>query len=59
MQQGVFRSDFPVEFHLKKQGYQDLIDKTSIIMDFALLIEPGGIKKEEVENYEEVKNEII
>lgn len=36
-----------------------LIDKTEQIIDFALLIEPGGVKKEDVANYEEVKEQII
>ena len=55
----MYRSDFDVEFRLKKSGYQELIDKVEIIMDFALQVEPGHQNKSEILNYEEVKNEII
>jgi DNA polymerase epsilon subunit 1 len=55
LQTGVYRSDIPVKFKLMKEGYQDLIDRVEEIMDFALEKEMGGIKKEDVENYDEIK----
>ena len=58
LKQGVYRSDFPVEFRLKKQAYQMLIDKTEQILDFALLVEPGNQDKSQITNYDEVRDEI-
>lgn len=51
---GVYRSDIPVRFKLEKSGYQDLINKTEQIMDFALQVE-AKVNKDDVENYDEVK----
>ena len=58
LQQGVYRSDFPVKFNLVPDGYQKLIDNTDEILKFAIEIESGA-KVEEVENYEEVKADVI
>lgn len=58
MRTGVYRSDFPVEFRLEKSGYQSLIDKIPQIIDFALLVEPGHQKKDEITNYDEIRLEI-
>jgi len=55
---GVYSSDFPVKFKIEKQGYEDLIGQVDEIMNFALEIESGGIKKEDVENYDEIKDKI-
>ena len=56
---GVYRSDIPVKFKMQPAGYDWLLERVGAIMDFALEIESGGVKPEEVENYEEVKQEII
>ena len=39
LQQGVYRSDFPVKFKLVPDGYQKLIDATDEILKFAIEIE--------------------
>lgn len=58
LQQGVYRSDIPVKFRLVKEGYERLIEETDDIIKFAVEIE-GGAKVEDVENYEEVKRQIV
>jgi len=58
LQQGVYRSDIPVKFKLSKDGYQKLIDGVDEVMRFAIEVE-GNTKPEDVENYEEVKKEIV
>jgi DNA polymerase epsilon subunit 1 len=58
LQNGIYRSDLPVKFKLMKEGYQDLLDRVEEIIDFALEKEMGGIKKEDVENYDEIKTQI-
>ena len=55
---GVYRSDIPVKFKLKASAYDELMLQVGDIMNFALEIESGGIKPEEVENYDEVKAQI-
>ena len=55
---GVYRSDFPVKFKLKASGYDSLIAKTEKVMDFALEHELNT-KKEDVENYEQIRDEIV
>lgn len=58
LQQGVYRSDIPVKFKLQSEGYQKLIDETDDILKFAIKIESNS-KVEDVENYEEVKAQVI
>lgn len=55
---GVYRSDFPVKFKLKASGYDQLIAKAEKVMDFALEHELNT-KKEDVENYDEIRDEIV
>jgi DNA polymerase epsilon subunit 1 len=47
-----------VKFRLQKEGYQRLINETEDIIKFAVEIESNA-KVEDVENYEEVKEQII
>lgn len=58
LRQGVYRSDFPVKFKLEADRYDWLLERVEPIMDFALEIESGGLKKEDVENYDEIKTAI-
>ena len=58
LKQGVYRSDIPVKFKVNSDGFQGLIDITDTIMKFAIEIEENT-KVEDIENYEEVKTEII
>ena len=58
LQQGVYRSDIPVKFKLQSEGYQKLIDETDDILKFAIEIESNS-KVEDVENYEEVKAQVV
>ena len=55
---GVYRSDIPVKFKLQESGYDWLLERVGAIMDFALEIESGGLKPEDVENYDEIKADI-
>ena len=47
-----------MKFRLVKEGYQRLIEETDDIIKFAVEIE-GGAKVEDVENYEEVRRQIV
>ena len=47
-----------MKFRLVKEGYQRLIKETEDIIKFAVEIE-GGAKVEDVENYEEVRRQIV
>lgn len=49
---GVYRNDIKVKFRLEKQAYEKLNSEVESIMDFALNVELGGIKKEDVINYQ-------
>jgi len=48
-----------VEFKVKAAGYQGLIDIVDKIIDFSLQIEPGHVEKQNIINYDEIKNQII
>ena len=56
---GVYRSDIPVKFKMDSTAYDWLMEKTEEIMDFALNIESGGLSKDDVENYDEIKEQIV
>ena len=47
-----------MKFRLVKEGYQRLINETDDIIKFAVEIESGA-KVEDVENYEEVRRQIV
>lgn len=47
-----------MKFKLQESGYDWLLERVGAIMDFALEIESGGLKPEDVENYDEIKADI-
>ena len=54
---GVFRADHLQKFALDSAMYQTLIDRVDNALKFAIEVE-GGLKMEEVTNYEEVRTSI-
>jgi len=55
---GIYRSDFPQKFKVDKNVYNALIDNVDKVIEFAIEIEQG-LKKEDVENIEEVKQQVL
>ena len=58
LEAGVFRADLPVKFRLDASGYQKLIDGLDSALTFELEVE-GKLNKEEVTNYDAVKDKIM
>ena len=58
LESGVFRNDIPAKFDLNSIIIQKLIDDLDSILLFAIEIE-AGMKKENVINYDIIKNQII
>lgn len=57
LEAGVFRSDIPTHFKIVPSAIQELIDDLDAALRFSL-IEEGQVKLEDVENYDEVKQQI-
>ncbi|KEG13670.1 putative DNA polymerase epsilon catalytic subunit [Trypanosoma grayi] len=57
LQSGVYRSDIPLNFSMSPDMYQKLINDLDSALQFALEVE-NGVKKEEVTNYEEVRDAV-
>eukprot|EP00906_Rhabdomonas_costata_P026496 RCo037721 len=55
---GVFRADIPIPFALDPPALQVLISKVDSALRFAIEVE-GHLKMEEVENYDEVRDQIV
>ena len=58
LETGVYRSDFEYDFDMKPSAFQQLIDNVDRDLTFAIEVE-GGLKKVDMTNYEEIKNEIV
>ncbi|KAG0052419.1 DNA polymerase epsilon catalytic subunit [Gryganskiella cystojenkinii] len=54
LQAGVYRSDIPNNFAIVPETAQQLIDDLDAALKFSIEVE-GGLKLEDVENYEEIK----
>eukprot|EP00798_Chlamydomonas_sp_ICE-L_P017971 gene17971-24376_t len=57
IESGVFRSDLPLKFKLKPQGYQGLLDKLDRDIKYAIEVE-AKMKLEDITNFDEVKAQI-
>eukprot|EP01135_Chromosphaera_perkinsii_P002657 Nk52_evm25s226 gene=Nk52_evmTU25s226 len=57
IESGVFRSDLPIKFRIEPDAINTLIDKVERTMKYALETE-GGVKMEEVTNFDEVCQQI-
>ncbi|WVW81918.1 DNA polymerase epsilon catalytic subunit A [Kwoniella bestiolae CBS 10118] len=57
LEAGVFRSDIATHFKMEPSACQQLIDDLDAALQFSL-VEEGNLKLEDVENYDEVKNQI-
>jgi DNA polymerase epsilon subunit 1 len=58
LESGVFRSDLGYKFNLDPGAIDQLIAQMDTILQFGIEVE-GGIKKDTITNYEEVKKDII
>ncbi|KAJ3294019.1 DNA polymerase epsilon catalytic subunit [Borealophlyctis nickersoniae] len=58
LEAGVFRSDLPAKFNLVPEAFQQLLNEVDAALRFSI-IEEGGLKMEDVTNYEEVRSEIV
>lgn len=58
LESGVFRADIPAKFKLVPSALQGLIDKIDKALIFALEVEEG-VDRMDVENYDEVRSEIV
>ncbi|CAD7699674.1 unnamed protein product [Ostreobium quekettii] len=54
---GVFRSDLPLQFGLAPSAVQALINDLDFDLNYAITVE-GGLSKDNVANYDDVKQEI-
>ncbi|OMJ24716.1 DNA polymerase epsilon catalytic subunit A, partial [Smittium culicis] len=57
LEAGVFRSDIPMLFNLDPSGFQELIDDLDNALKFSITVE-GNLSLDEVENYQEIKDQI-
>jgi len=57
LESGIFRDDIPIDFHLDPGQVQEVINRVPRILDFIINTELG-IKKDDVENYEQIKTSI-
>jgi DNA polymerase epsilon subunit 1 len=58
LESGVFRADIPCKFKCNPEGYQQLIDSIDQDLEYAINHDASW-KVEDVENYDEVRNEIV
>lgn len=58
LEAGVFRSDIATNFKIIPSAIQTLIDQLDAALKFSIIVE-GNLDLEDVENYDEVKAEII
>eukprot|EP00796_Vickermania_ingenoplastis_P006140 gene6140-4420_t len=58
LRSGVYRSNLPLTFNMNPDTYQNLMDDVESALTFSLEVE-NGLKREEVENFEEVKENVI
>ena len=59
LESGVFRSDIPCDFRLNPAGYQELLDNLDDDLEYALRVEGKGMKREDSENYDEIRAQIV
>ena len=57
LEAGVFRNDIPTDFKIVPKAIQQLIDDLDNALKFSIIVEEKK-KIEDIENYDEVKNEI-
>ncbi|TIC52238.1 putative DNA polymerase epsilon catalytic subunit A [Wallemia mellicola] len=57
LEAGVFRNDIPTDFKIVPKAIQQLIDDLDNALKFSIVVEEKK-KLEDIENYDEVKNEI-
>ncbi|KAK9830879.1 hypothetical protein WJX81_001263 [Elliptochloris bilobata] len=57
LESGVFRSDLPTRFKVKPAAYQKLLDSLDDDLRYAIEVE-NKQRREDIENYEEVRDEI-
>jgi DNA polymerase epsilon subunit 1 len=55
---GIYRSDLPLDFKLSSDAVQQMIDQVEEVMKFAVEKE-AGVKVDEVENWEEIRRDIV
>jgi len=58
LETGVYRSDIEHDFNLASSTYQGLINNIDRDLIFAIEVE-GGMKKEDIKNYDEIKDNIV
>lgn len=58
LRSGIYRDDIPTPFEIEPKQYDVIIDRVPAILDFVVNTELH-IKKDDIENFEEVKNRII
>lgn len=58
LEAGVFRSDLPTDFRLEPEAFQTLMDELDGALAFSIR-EEGKLSMEDIENYDEVKGEIL
>lgn len=58
LRSGVYRANLPLQFNMNPDTYQNLIDDVEKALGYAITVE-NGIKREEVENFNETKEDII
>lgn len=58
LESGVFRADLPAKFQFQPSAVQSLIDKIDKSLTFAIEVE-GGAQRGDVENYDEVRSDIV
>ncbi len=58
LESGVFRDDLPTKFRLDALAFDELIANVDRDLTFALEVE-GGIQRHEVENYDEIRADVI
>ncbi|KAJ2994653.1 DNA polymerase epsilon catalytic subunit [Globomyces sp. JEL0801] len=58
LEAGIFRSDIPMKFKLSPAAFQQLIDEVDQALTFTITQE-GGHSLDDIENYDEVKNQLI
>lgn len=58
LRSGVYRADLPLQFNMNPDTYQSLINDVHNALEYAVTVE-NGLKREEVENFDETKADII
>ena len=57
LESGVFRDDLEVKFNTTKTDFDELVDDIDHVLDFAII--EGGLRREEITNYDQVKDALV